>query len=87
MTFDRDQVIERAAQKAEDQRVPVTLREDIATALPVIADSVLAPLEELHCEEVDSQAFRGTCIQCVQRWPCPTVSLIEQIKAAARGGS
>lgn len=82
------------------EQPPPTKREvdDAAAALPVIAAELLAPLRELHhakaytCTHLRTPGELGPCcrheicVACNQMHPCPTVRLLDQIEADAKGG-
>lgn len=97
--LDRDAVIEQTADELnigrvlclrtpEDQRLVDTRLAELA--LPVIAQAILAPLEQLHrpctahpnaCEVRNGRPVTY-CEHCDYRdWPCPTARLIEQIRS------
>lgn len=70
-----------------------------AAALPVIVAAALKPIRELHAPiaaaDYSGGPFRGVTQVCTacgtddgnwQRHPCPTVRLLDQIEAAAKGG-
>ena len=58
----------------------------IETALPVIAAGLLAPLRELHRECDWMSRTPGRCWHDGRGYPCPTVRLLDQIEADAKGG-
>ena len=97
-TIDRAALIEAAAKAIHSRRVymargvteqpPPTKREvdDAAAALPVIAAELLAPLRELHRECDWISLTPGRCWHDGRGYPCPTVRLLDQIEADAKGG-
>ncbi len=51
-----------------------------ADACPVIAAAALKPIRELHREQFQF------CRDCDADYPCPTIRLLDEIEAAAKGG-
>ena len=60
-------------------------REMAHAALPVIAAGLLAPLRELHRECDWMSRTPGRCWHDGRGYPCPTVRLLDQIEADAKG--
>ncbi len=72
-----------------------TWSHDTAAALPVIAKALLAPLRELHPsiprtgraigpDDEFTRVIRWMdCLGCGNRYPCPTVRLLDAIEAEA----
>ncbi len=95
--FDRQQVIETASRKVGHHSGQAA----VARALPVIVAAVLKPIRELHrphpyadaeLRSVSPSLPEFVCTHCATpsgravAFPCPTVRLLDEIKAAAKGG-
>lgn len=87
--IDRQQIIEDAAKLSYAAHFrnatpdPVELaieRDGLRAALPVIVAAVLKPIRELHREQFQF------CRDCDADYPCPTIRLLDEIEAAAKGG-
>lgn len=72
-------------------------REMAEAALPVIVAAVLKPIRELHaagepvCVETGHTPSLCPCSEvfcegCGESMPCPTIRLLDEIEAAAKGG-
>lgn len=84
-TIDKAALIEQADNAAAACRGWTTTTDVIATALPVIAKALLAPLREKHSEHqcgISGCPRVGKCEECARdKHPCPTARLIDAIEA------
>ena len=99
MTLDIDALLKATAQEVWGEEEPSDGHLDaVRLSLAVIVPAVTAEVRALHKEASrvtywrdalgdDNQTLVEWCADCLQSYPCPTIRLLDELDAAARGGS